>query len=149
MSEVSKPVRLSKVAREFNLGVDSIAEFLSSKGIEVERKPNTKLEPEQYALVRANFADEKAAKEKSKQKSKTLLEMEALAVDSKRKEEAETAVTAEAVSPPAAPVQEAPEPVAEAPAPVAEPEPAPTPEVPAEPEPVAQPKAEAKARGER
>ena len=102
MSEVSKPVRLSKVAREFNLGVDSIAEFLSSKGIEVERKPNTKLEPEQYALVRANFADEKAAKEKSKQKSKTLLEMEALAVDSKRKEEAETAVTAEAVSPPAA-----------------------------------------------
>ncbi len=85
MSEVSKPVRLSKVAREFNLGVDSIAEFLSSKGIEVERKPNTKLEPEQYALVRANFADEKAAKEKSKQKSKTLLEMEALAVDSKRR----------------------------------------------------------------
>ena len=148
MSEVSKPVRLSKVAREFNLGVDSIAEFLSSKGIEVERKPNTKLEPEQYALVRANFADEKAAKEKSKQKSKTLLEMEALAVDSKRREEAETAVTAEAVSPPAAPVQEAPEPVAEAPAPVADPEPAPTPEVPAEPEPVAQPKAEAKAEAE-
>ena len=64
MSEVSKPVRLSKVAREFNLGVDSIVEFLASKGIEVERKPNTKLEPEQYALVRANFADEKAAKEK-------------------------------------------------------------------------------------
>ena len=85
MSEVSKPVRLSKVAREFNLGVDSIVEFLASKGIEVERKPNTKLEPEQYALVRANFADEKAAKEKAKQKSKTLLEMEALAVDSKRK----------------------------------------------------------------
>ena len=71
MSEVSKPVRLSKVAREFNLGVDSIVEFLASQGIEVERKPNTKLEPEQYALVRSNFADEKAAKEKSKQKSKT------------------------------------------------------------------------------
>ena len=80
MSEVSKPVRLSKVAREFNLGLDTIVEFLASKGIEVERKPNTKLEPEQYALVRANFADEKAAKEKAKQKSKTLLEMEAIAV---------------------------------------------------------------------
>ena len=100
MSEVSKPVRLSKVAREFNLGVDSIVEFLSSQGIEVERKPNTKLEPEQYALVRANFADEKAAKEKSKQKSKTLLEMEALAVDSKRKAEAEAPV-AEATPAPA------------------------------------------------
>ena len=140
MSEVSKPVRLSKVAREFNLGVDSIVEFLSSQGIEVERKPNTKLEPEQYALVRANFADEKAAKEKAKQKSKTLLEMEALAVDSKRK--AGEAVEEEA----------APEAVAE-PAPAAEPEPAPAPapEPPAEepapeapePEPEAAPEAEA------
>ena len=122
MSEVSKPVRLSKVAREFNLGVDSIVEFLASKGIEVERKPNTKLEPEQYALVRANFADEKAAKEKAKQKSKTLLEMEALAVDSKRKAEEESA-----------PAEPAP-----APAPAPAPEPAPTPEPEPTPEPVAE-----------
>ena len=84
MSDVSKPVRLSKAAREFNLGVETIVDFLASKGIEVERKPNTKLEPEHYALVRANFADEKVAKQKAKQKSKTLLEMEALAVDSKK-----------------------------------------------------------------
>ena len=122
MSEVSKPVRLSKVAREFNLGVDSIVEFLASKGIEVERKPNTKLEPEQYALVRANFADEKAAKEKAKQKSKTLLEMEALAVDSKRKAEEE-----------GAPAEPAPAPA---------PEPAPTPEPEPEPEPIPEPAAE-------
>ena len=124
MSEVSKPVRLSKVAREFNLGVDSIVDFLASKGIEVERKPNTKLEPEQYALVRANFADEKVAKEKAKQKSKTLLEMEALAVDSKRR--AEEATQAE---PTAAPVP------APAPAPTPEPEPAPVPEPEPTPEP--------------
>ena len=43
MSDVSKPVRLSKAAREFNLGVETIVDFLASKGIEVERKPNTKL----------------------------------------------------------------------------------------------------------
>jgi len=154
MSEVSKPVRLSKVAREFNLGVDSIVEFLSSQGIEVERKPNTKLEPEQYALVRSNFADEKAAKEKSKQKSKTLLEMEALAVDSKRKAEAEAAAPAEAPAPapvaapaPAPTVEPEPAPVAEAPAPVAEPEVAPEPEAPVEtvtePTPVAEAPVEA------
>ena len=127
MSEVSKPVRLSKVAREFNLGLDTIVEFLASKGIEVERKPNTKLEPEQYALVRANFADEKAAKEKAKQKSKTLLEMEAIAVASKAKAAAE---------PEAAPAPES-EP---APAPAPEPEPTPEPEpvVEVQPEPVAQ-----------
>ena len=98
MSDVSKPVRLSKAAREFNLGVDTIVEFLASQGIEVERKPNTKLEPEHYALVRANFADEKVAKEKAKAKSKTLLEMEAIAVDSKKKAE-EAEETAEAPTP--------------------------------------------------
>ena len=59
MSDVSKPVRLSKAAREFNLGVETIVDFLASKGIEVERKPNTKLEPEHYALVRANLPTRK------------------------------------------------------------------------------------------
>jgi translation initiation factor IF-2 len=125
MSEVSKPVRLSKAAREFNLGLDTIVEFLASKGIEVERKPNTKLEPEQYALVRANFADEKVAKEKAKQKSKTLLEMEAIAVASKAKVSAEPE---EASAP-------TPEP---APAPEPEPTPEPEPVVEAQPEPVAE-----------
>ena len=124
MSDVSKPVRLSKAAREFNLGVETIVDFLASQGIEVERKPNTKLEPEHYALVRANFADEKVAKQKAKQKSKTLLEMEALAVDSKK------ATTEEAVEP-------APEPTPE-PAPDPEPAPAPEPEPTPEPEPVAE-----------
>ena len=126
MSDVSKPVRLSKAAREFNLGVETIVDFLASKGIEVERKPNTKLEPEHYALVRANFADEKVAKQKAKQKSKTLLEMEALAVDSKK------ATTEEAVEP-------APEPTPEpapAPEPESTPDPDPTPEP--DPEPVAE-----------
>ncbi|MAC16849.1 MAG: translation initiation factor IF-2 [Flavobacteriales bacterium] len=130
MSEVSKPVRLSKAAREFNLGLDTIVEFLASKGIEIERKPNTKLEPEQYALVRANFADEKAAKEKAKQKSKTLLEMEAVAVDSKKKAATEP--------------ESEPAPASEpdsAPAPVAEPEPKSEPE-PVKEEPVAEPQAE-------
>ena len=122
MSDVSKPVRLSKAAREFNLGVDTIVEFLASKGIEVERKPNTKLEPAHYALVRANFADEKAAKQKAKEKSKTLLEMEAISVDSKRKPKQETG---------AEPAEEA------VPEPTPEPSPAKT------PEPIEEPKAEA------
>ena len=130
MSDVSKPVRLSKAAREFNLGVDTIVEFLASQGIEVERKPNTKLEPEHYALVRANFADEKVAKQKAKQKSKTLLEMEALAVESKK-------TTAEEVAEPSS--APTPEPTPE-PAPAPEPEPAPEPDPTPEPapEPVAE-----------
>jgi len=133
MSDVSKPVRLSKAAREFNLGVDTIVEFLASQGIEVERKPNTKLEPEHYALVRANFADEKVAKQKAKQKSKTLLEMEALAVESKKTTAEEVAEPSSAPTPEPAPAPE-PEP---APEPDPTPEPAPEPvaeETPAEEE---------------
>ena len=140
MSDVSKPVRLSKAAREFNLGVDTIVEFLASQGIEVERKPNTKLEPEHYALVRANFADEKAAKEKAKAKSKTLLEMEAIAVDSKKKPEvAEEAAEAPAPAPTPEPEPEPAPTPAPTPAPVPEPEPAPEPAPEPTPEPEPEP----------
>ena len=37
----------------------TVVEFLASKGIEVEAKPNTKLDPETYALVRSNFQGDK------------------------------------------------------------------------------------------
>ena len=65
MADASKPVRLNKIAREFNLGIQTIVDFLASKGMEVDAKPNTKIDAEAYALIRANFQDEKAAKEKA------------------------------------------------------------------------------------
>ena len=36
--------RLSKVARELNVGISTIVEFLGSQGKEVSSNPNTKLE---------------------------------------------------------------------------------------------------------
>ncbi|MGB0195680.1 MAG: translation initiation factor IF-2 [Flavobacteriales bacterium] len=65
MADASKPVRLNKIAREFNLGIQTIVDFLASKGMEVDAKPNTKIDAEAYALIRSNFQDEKAAKEKA------------------------------------------------------------------------------------
>ena len=65
MAESTKPVRLSKVAREFNLGMTTVVDFLASKGIEVEAKPNTKLDPATYALVRSNFQGDKETKQKA------------------------------------------------------------------------------------
>ncbi len=65
MADVNKPVRLNKIAREFNLGIQTIVDFLAAKGIEADAKPNTKIDAEAYALIRANFQDEKAAKEKA------------------------------------------------------------------------------------
>ena len=64
MADANKPVRLNKIAREFNLGIQTIVDFLASKGMEVDAKPNTKIDAQAYALIRSNFQDEKAAKEK-------------------------------------------------------------------------------------
>jgi len=66
MTEVSKATRLSKAAREFNVGIHTIVEFLSKNGIEVDEKPTTKLTPEAYELLVAEFQTEKAVKEESK-----------------------------------------------------------------------------------
>ena len=37
------PVRLSKIAREFNVGLSTIVEFLHEKGIKISSDPNAKL----------------------------------------------------------------------------------------------------------
>ena len=65
MADANKPVRLNLIAREFNLGIQTIVDFLAGKGIEVDAKPNTKIDAAAVALVRVNFQDEKAAKEKA------------------------------------------------------------------------------------
>jgi len=68
MTGTNKLVRLSKAAREFNISLDSIVSFLTDKGYDIERKPNTKLDPEMYELLTEEFQDEKHVKEVSKQK---------------------------------------------------------------------------------
>lgn len=56
--------RLSKVAREFNVGTSTIVEFLQSKGKEIESSPNTKIDPELYEMLQDEFSSEKSVKEK-------------------------------------------------------------------------------------
>ena len=85
MAESNKPVRLSKAAREFNLGMTTVVEFLASKGIEVEAKPNTKLDPETYALVKSNFQGDKETKEKAQATSATIQERESITLASAKK----------------------------------------------------------------
>jgi translation initiation factor IF-2 len=85
MADANKPVRLNLIAREFNLGVQTIADFLASKGIEVDAKPNTKIDASAHALVRANFQDEKEAKEKAvSSSSRAIVERESVTLASAR-----------------------------------------------------------------
>ncbi|HET9052559.1 MAG TPA: translation initiation factor IF-2, partial [Cyclobacteriaceae bacterium] len=49
-------IRLSQAARKLNVGKDTILEFLSKKGHEVENNPNAKLTADQFALLSKEYA---------------------------------------------------------------------------------------------
>jgi len=69
MAEKVTTKRLSKVAREFNVSIHTIVEFLATNGVEIESNPNTKIEPEIYNVLLSEFQSEKSAKEESKKVS--------------------------------------------------------------------------------
>lgn len=70
-----KVTRLSKVAREFNIGISTIVEFLNGKGISIESNPNTKLNEEVYNLLFNEFQSEKNVKEESNTISKSRMDL--------------------------------------------------------------------------
>ena len=65
MGITGKPIRLSKAAREFNVGISTIVEYLSKKGVDISSSPNTKLMPDEYELLENEFAAQKSVKEEA------------------------------------------------------------------------------------
>lgn len=53
------PIRLIKVSKNLNVGINTLVEFLHKKGIEVEANPNAKIEDEQYNILIAEFGKDK------------------------------------------------------------------------------------------
>src|SRR5688572_28773142 len=51
-----KLIRLSQAARKLNVGHNTILDFLTKKGFEVDNNPNAKITPEQVALLSKEFA---------------------------------------------------------------------------------------------
>jgi translation initiation factor IF-2 len=64
-----KAKRLNKAAKEYNVSISTIVDFLATKGFEIDSKPNTKIEGEVLGALESEFADDKSAKEKSKNTS--------------------------------------------------------------------------------
>ena len=58
--------RLSKAAKEFNMGKEAIVRFLAKKGFQIDSAPNTKLTTDMYAQLAKAFQDEKEAKNNAK-----------------------------------------------------------------------------------
>ncbi len=64
---ITETKRLSKVAREFNVGLSTIVEFLHKKGFQIEENPNAKVSPECYnVLIQEYSKDIEVRKEKEK-----------------------------------------------------------------------------------
>ena len=66
MSEETKSIRLSKAAKEFNVGMGTILDFLAKKGFQVDSSPNTKLTAEMYALLVKEYQGEREVKNEAK-----------------------------------------------------------------------------------
>ena len=67
MAESKKTIRLMKAAKEFNIGKDTLVQFLSEKGFEVKNNPNTELSDDMYDTLMREYASEKAEKRKSEE----------------------------------------------------------------------------------
>ena len=59
------PVKISKAAKELNVGTQSIIDFLSKNNINVDPNPNTRISDEHYLLLEKAFKTDRDQKQKS------------------------------------------------------------------------------------
>ncbi len=133
--ETNFTIRLSKAVKEFNVGKDTIVEFLAKKGFQVDPSPNTKLTADMYSLLVKEYQGEKEVKNEAKKLGNLSYKGGSVSVDSalqsqkvaEEEDHEEIIIRSNTIS----------SPVKKTPKPVPEPEPEP------EPEPVIEVKEEA------
>jgi translation initiation factor IF-2 len=77
-----KATRLSKAAKEFNVGLSTIVDFLGKKGIEIDSNPNTKISPEIYDILIDEYSSDISVKKKSEEISQKASEKkETISID--------------------------------------------------------------------
>lgn len=159
MSIGTNTPRLLAAAKEFNIGKETLVEFLKGKGFEIDAsKPTAKLSEEMYGSLQAEFATDKATKRKSDSialpkgslidnlnKSQEQLDITAKDKKEDKTEPKKAEKPAPKEEPKAVAPQPEPQPAPPPPPEVVAPKPAPEPEAPpAAPEPpVQEPKAAA------
>jgi translation initiation factor IF-2 len=65
--------RLNKVLRELNISIDRAVDFLESKGVEIEKSPNTKISQEVYDRLSDEFQTDATKREKAQEVSEAKL----------------------------------------------------------------------------
>ena len=156
-------IRLNKLTRQFNIGLQTLVDFLNEKGAGVELNPNAKVSDEYLPAIEKKFGDDLKAKQEAEKrdiKMKEIIERNTRKQQNEEDEfepERETIIKNTSLAdnfvrpepkpePKPAPEPE-PEPVRE-PAPEPEPEPVPVVDVKPEPEPVVEPVAEVRPQPE-
>ena len=99
---MAETIRLNKVLRELNISLDRAVEFLDSKGIEIEKRPTTKISQDTYNILSDEFEtdankkmkSQKVNEEKNKEKEELRLQREK---ELEEKQKAEEAAKAEAL----------------------------------------------------
>ncbi|MGB6269870.1 MAG: translation initiation factor IF-2 [Olleya sp.] len=93
---MAETIRLNKVLRELNISLDRAVEFLDSKGVEIEKRPTTKISEETYKILSDEFetdANKKMASQevneaKNKEKEELRIKREKELEDKQKAEEA-------------------------------------------------------------
>ncbi len=98
-----KRLRLIQVAKEFNVGLNTITEFLQKKGIQTDGSPNSLVVPEVYAVLEKEFgsnhgagSDRETVRERIAQKQATVTLDEKKARE--REEEREVVIKSRIIS---------------------------------------------------
>ncbi|TDO03405.1 translation initiation factor IF-2 [Sunxiuqinia elliptica] len=60
-----KNTRLSKVAREFNVGISTIVDFLHKKGFDIDSNPNSKISEDAYHMLEKEYKSDISLKKES------------------------------------------------------------------------------------
>jgi translation initiation factor IF-2 len=120
MSEV-KTLRLSKVAKDLNVGVSTLVETLNKHGHAIESNPNSKISEDLYLILCKEHQSDVQAKEKSRQMSGSPAPRETVTIEDVKKtepqhvyDEPQQEMLIKDISL-SAPVKAEPEPVKEAP----------------------------------
>ena len=68
-------IRISKILKDFNIGLGTLVEFLKKKGIDVDANPGAKISADAFALVEKEFSKEQLIKEQSRKVAITVKEI--------------------------------------------------------------------------
>jgi translation initiation factor IF-2 len=89
MTEGPQVWRLSKAAKEFNIGINTVVDYLSKKGFKIDNNPNTKIPSEAFELLLKEFQGEKTLKEAVLKTGLNIAKRETISLEEEKKQDSE------------------------------------------------------------